>query len=244
MTWYTSTDSTNAQAGRLARSHAPHGTLVVADAQQAGRGRFDRTWQAAQGKNVLFSLVLHPPLATADLGLVSLASAVAVVEGIASIVGVGAQVKWPNDVLVGGRKVCGILIESSFSSSTTTRPTLVLGIGLNVNQDAFSSTLPNATSLLLETGQPTDRVALLAHILLRLEVRLDALSHARGRSSLRSAYTRHLAHLEETISVYRRQHDAPLTGVCEGIDPSGALLLRTPEGIQSLHAGELTLRRR
>jgi len=240
--WHHQTDSTNTQAVRAAQQGADHGLLIVADSQTAGRGRFDRRWEADAGLNVLFSLVIKPDLDTAHLGLVSLATALSIVEAIDALSGAKAHVKWPNDVLIGGQKVCGILIESTLSTSA--QPTLVVGVGLNVNQVSFTSPLNQATSLLLEPGQRTDRVALLAHILARMETHLNQLGSAAGREAMLRTYQSHLVHLGERIAVYQRQFDAPVLGVCEGVGPSGALLLRTPDGLHSLHAGDVSLRPR
>ncbi|MEM1093967.1 MAG: biotin--[acetyl-CoA-carboxylase] ligase [Bacteroidota bacterium] len=238
--WHRQTDSTNTQALRAAQQGAVHGFVVAADSQTDGRGRFERQWEADAGLNVLFSVVLRPDLDTAHLGVVSLATALAVVEAIDAQSSAKAHVKWPNDVLIGEQKVCGLLIETTLS--TTSRPTLVVGVGLNVNQTSFASPLPQATSLLLETGQHTDRVALLACILDRMETHLDQLASVMGRQAVLQAYQSRLVHLHKRIAVYQRQFGAPVVGTCEGVGTSGELLLRTHDGLHALHAGDVSLR--
>jgi BirA family biotin operon repressor/biotin-[acetyl-CoA-carboxylase] ligase len=154
---------------RLLRADDPEGAVAVADEQTEGRGRLGRTWHAPAGTSVLFSVLLRPPVEPPRLPELSLVAGGAVAEAIAEVTGVDPAIKFPNDVLIGGRKVAGILAESSEGR-------VVLGVGVNVNQmrdelPADAQTEP--TSLRIETGALVDRAALLAAILLRLERAYD-----------------------------------------------------------------------
>jgi BirA family transcriptional regulator, biotin operon repressor / biotin---[acetyl-CoA-carboxylase] ligase len=154
---------------RLLREDDPEGAVAVAEEQSEGRGRLGRRWHAAPRTSVLVSVLLRPPLEPARLPELSLVAGGAVAEAIAGVTGIDPAIKFPNDVLIGGKKVAGILAESSEGR-------VVLGIGVNANQRAEE--LPEdaqtePTSLRLELGEPVDRAALLAAILLRLERAYD-----------------------------------------------------------------------
>ncbi len=155
---------------RLLREDDPEGTVAVAEEQSEGRGRLGRSWQAPAGTSVLVSVLLRPPIESARLPELSLVAGGAVAQAIAAVTGIDPAIKFPNDVLVGGRKVAGILAESSDGR-------VVLGIGVNANQTreqlpAGAQTEP--TSLRLELGEPVDRATLLSAILLQLERAYDA----------------------------------------------------------------------
>jgi BirA family biotin operon repressor/biotin-[acetyl-CoA-carboxylase] ligase len=155
---------------RMLSEHDAEGTVAVAEEQSRGRGRLGRSWHAPGGTSVLVSVLLRPALAPARLPELSLVAGGAVAEAIAGLTGIEPSIKFPNDVLVAGKKVAGILAESSEGR-------VVLGIGVNVNQTeeqlpADAQTEP--TSLLLELGEPVDRAALLAAILAQLEQAYDA----------------------------------------------------------------------
>ena len=162
---------------RLLAPDAPEGALAVADAQTRGRGRLGRRWDAVPGTSLLCSLVLRPPVEPERLPELSLVAGRACAEAIAEITGLEPTIKFPNDVLLGGRKVAGILAEASGGR-------VVLGIGVNVNQDAEElprGTRIPATSLRLEYGRPLDRGALLVALLARLEEHYDAWTAAAKR---------------------------------------------------------------
>ena len=201
--------STNVLARELAAAGAPHGTLVTAGHQTAGRGRSDRTWVAPPGSSVLMSVVVRP-----GDPLLSLRAAVAVAE----VCGPEAAIKWPNDVLIAGRKACGILVEGRPQEGWA-----VLGIGLNVLPVEFPPEL-NATAL--DDGRGVEQV--LAALLERLDHRLaseDALEAWRARDAL----------------LGRRINWDGGQGTAAGVDESGALLVDTADGRVALDAGEVHL---
>ncbi len=244
--YYPSVSSTNTLALQWAREGAPEGSVILADHQQAGRGRMGRSWIATPGENLIFSIILRPSLAPDRLGLVTVTSSLAVAEALDAFTSPAlAVIKWPNDLLLGGRKCCGMLLESSLPGGAPSGPApVVLGIGLNVNEGRFPTDLEEtATSLRLATGRTHDRPRLLAHILNHLE-REYALLIGGGSSTLRKRYEDRLAILNHTITLHYPHTDRVIQGRVLGIDPSGALRLQTAEGVQVCHAGEVTSHRR
>ena len=218
------TGSTNADA----RAGRP-GDVFTADFQTAGRGRLDHLWLAPAGVNLTFSAVLDaaalPPAEVATLPLVA---GLAVVEAVRPLGVAAVSLKWPNDVLAGGRKLAGILCERNGDG-------VIVGIGLNVNQTAFAPELAaRATSLALETGRRFDRTAVLAATLDRLAV-LHGRWAAQGFAALHPAFAAvdHLA--GRRVTVRQTDDDArPATGLCGGIQADGSLLV----GGTRIYAGE------
>jgi BirA family biotin operon repressor/biotin-[acetyl-CoA-carboxylase] ligase len=220
------TDSTNERAKRLAAAGAPHGTLVTADEQSAGRGRQGRVWTAEPGHALLMSLVVRG-LGKGD-ELLPLVAAVGVCEACEATAQVSCRIKWPNDVWIDGRKVCGILVEGRPQEGWA-----VLGIGVNVSTPAFPGELSEtATSLALAAGSAPSREAVLDALLASLERWLAAPS-------------------AEVLAAWRERDallGAPVAwngglGRGAGITDAGALRVETDAGIVELDAGEVHLRR-
>ena len=231
--------SANTEAMAWARDGAPEGALVLTEHQTAGRGRFGRRWYDANAQSLLFSVV-RPTLPPDRLGLVTLVGGLAVAEAVADVAApVRPEIKWPNDVLLGGRKCCGMLLESSLGGPD---PFVVLGIGLNVNQQAFPDEIAErATSLRLETGQLIPRTPLLARLLGKLEHWTDRLALGE-EDAVRQAFAARMAGLGRPATVRLAGRDRPLEGTVEGVDAAGALRLRVGEAVHVLHAGDVTLR--
>lgn len=234
--------STNEIAADWAADGAPEGAVVVAEYQATGRGRQGRTWSADKGHNLLFSVILRPELASDQLSLITVAAVVGVAEAVEEFVRPhGATIKWPNDVLLEGRKTCGILLESSLSAPST-ETVVILGVGLNVNQDHFPDNLAEtATSLRLTTGRIVPRPSLFAQLLQALERRYDEIQGGKA-DTVRAAYESRLASLDEPITLRLTGTDETVTGTVEGVGPAGALRLRTENGRRTMHAGEVTTR--
>jgi BirA family transcriptional regulator, biotin operon repressor / biotin---[acetyl-CoA-carboxylase] ligase len=215
------TDSTNERAKELAAAGAPHGTLVTADEQTAGRGRQGRAWTAPPGSAVLMSLVLRDLDESHEL--LPLAAAVAVCEAVP----VEAAVKWPNDVWVDGRKLAGILIEGRPQEGWA-----VLGVGLNVTTDAFPADLADTATSLRLAGVSATPAGVLDDLLASLSRWLDAqpdavLSAWRARDALKG----------------ERVRWSDGEGIADGLDDSGALRVETRNGPVTLDAGEVHLLR-
>ncbi len=232
--------STMTEAAAWAADGAPHGALVTARTQTAGRGRHGRAWLDAPGDSLLLSLVLRPAvigLPTERLGLVGLAAGLAVAD-VARELGADARVKWPNDVTVGLHKLAGVLAESRL---TPDGPTVVLGIGLNVAQTAFPDAVaPTATSLRLSTGRLLDRLApldsLLAHLACALALAAD------DAPAFVDAVEARLDGIGAPVTVrFPGTERPPVVGTARGLAPDGALVVATPDGDVAVHAGETTL---
>jgi BirA family transcriptional regulator, biotin operon repressor / biotin---[acetyl-CoA-carboxylase] ligase len=232
-------DSTNRRALAWAEAGAPHGALVIADHQSAGRGRRGRTWTDQPGLNLLFSVVLRTGMPVEQLPLLALAAGVAVAEGIATFTEpLAPALKWPNDVLLDGRKTCGILPESRLGRAEAV---VALGVGINVNQAHFPPELGDtATSLRLATGRTLPRRELLACVLEHLERWIERLE-AGDVEAVRDAFTARMVGIGEP-AVVNLQNGRPVAGTIRGISPTGALLLETPSRVQEYMAGDVSLR--
>jgi len=234
--------STNTAAADWAREGAPDGSVFVTEYQSAGRGQHGRAWTAKKGQNLMFSVVLRPALEADRLGLITIAASVAVAEAIEDFVSPQrAALKWPNDVLLEGRKTCGMLLESALSGQQAAGA-VVLGVGLNVNQTEFPDELADtATSLRLAAGRAVPRGPLCARLLRRLEARYDTVQ-ANGIHAVRDAFHDRLASLGEPTTLRVSAAEAPMRGVVRGITDTGALRLDTPDGPRTVHAGDATSR--
>ena len=235
--------STNTEAAQWAAEGAAEGSVVVTEYQSEGRGRHGRTWDAQKGQNLMFSVVLRPDLAADRLGLITVAASVAVAEAIDDFVSPHrATLKWPNDVLLEGRKTCGMLLESSLSGQQSA-DVVVLGVGLNVNQTDFPAALADtATSLRLTTGRAVPRAPLLARLLGRLEARYDAVQSGRD-DAVRAAFHDRFEALHKEASFRVPGTDRTVAGTVQGITETGALRLHTPDGPETVHAGDVTTQR-
>lgn len=235
--------STNERAAAWARAGAPEGAVVLTEYQTTGRGRHGRAWTADKGQNLLFSVVLRPSLSPNRLSLITVAAGVAVAETIEDFVSPHqAVLKWPNDVLLEGRKTCGMLLESSLAPPDGDT-VVVLGVGLNVNQTDFPDSLADtATSLRLTTGRPVPRAELLARLLTTLEQRYDAVEGG-AATAVRTAFEERLASLRDQTTLHVPGTDQTLSGTVEGITETGALRLRAADGTETtVHAGDVTTR--
>lgn len=225
---FASLASTNDEAFDLARDGAPEGTLVVADAQTGGRGRLGRRWDSPAGMGLWFSLVLRPDLEPRKSCLVSLVGALGVALALRDVYGIEAAVKWPNDVVVGPRKICGILAESGLRALRTAF--IVMGVGLNVLQgreDFGPDVGKTATSLRLETGKAARRARVLADLLGALEERyLEFRAGGFGEARKQLLALSPLIGKSTRIRTGRRE----VEGTALDIDENGAALLRTDSG--------------
>lgn len=229
--------STNAEASRIAAEGAPHGTVVLADEQTAGRGRRGRSWHSPAGVNLYLSVVLRPRLRPVAAPPITLAAAVGVAEGVRGFVGQPPVVKWPNDLLYGRRKFCGILVELNAEPMSINH--LILGVGLNVNVTRFPDELAGqATSLQIERGSPLKRAAVLASVLNRLEPWIDRLVQ-QGPSSVIQAWSELAPWLGRTVTVH--QPTGLIRGIAQGLDAEGALIVEGDHGQQRVISGDLKL---
>lgn len=230
--WREEMGSTNREAARLARQGGSSGDVVVCDYQTGGRGRMSRSWEASPGEDITLS-VLWKPKELTQAPLYPLATAVAVCRVLQSLVG-GTAVKWPNDVLIQGKKVCGILCELHGDIA-------VIGVGLNVNRKHFPEELTEkATSLSLSSGRDFPLPPLLAELLLCLEEELTSLEE-KGFAMIREAYLPLCATLHRTVRVLSPVEE--WYGCAENVDENGCLTVRDESGrLRTVQAGDVSVR--
>ncbi len=227
-------DSTMDVARAAAEAGAPDGHLVLADAQRAGRGRRGAPWLSPPGSDLYLTLVLRRLPPTSELPLLGLAAALAVCETADALEVGPATVKWPNDVLIGGRKAAGILTEAYQGEDGD--PVVLLGVGIDVGRRTWPEALREvATSFAEAKGEAVERAEVLLAWLPRLERWRERLRSAIGRAELLAALQDRLAWLGQTVRCDE------VEGRLLGLDERGSVRLRTPTGIRTLHAG--TLRR-
>ena len=231
-----STESTNSDAMAAARDGAPHGSVWFADEQTAGRGRGDHRWHSAAGEGLYVSVLLRPEYPLARLSLLPLAAGIAAAQAIREVAGLPIDLRWPNDLLIGPRKVGGILAESQISSKSPPHAVAVVGIGINVHQRGFDPGLSTpATSLDAETGARVPRQALLIALLESLQreaaalLRADAPAMIPGRVEQLSTWTR-----GRSVTVHGPQECA---GVTAGLDENGFLRVATADGMVIVQTG-------
>ncbi|HXU35333.1 MAG TPA: biotin--[acetyl-CoA-carboxylase] ligase [Blastocatellia bacterium] len=236
---YDSVASTNDLARELAASDAVEGLCVIAREQTAGRGRQGRLWSSPPGEGLYLSLILRPQINAADSGMVTLAAAVGVAEALRLDFEVPADIKWPNDVLVSGRKICGILVESAVQNDQL--QFAVMGIGVNIAQASFPDDLGNsATSLLLETGRRIEPEDFARPMLERIERWYSAaINHPDSviqRWEELSSYAR-------GCRVGVESPEGTIEGATRGLTSRGALILELDSGeIRYIVSGEVSLR--
>ena len=231
--------STNSEAMRSAEEGAPEGSVFLAEEQLTGRGRGTNTWHSARSTGIYCSVVLRPALPPSDALIFSLAAGLAVRAAVAEITPhLLADLKWPNDLLLGGKKFCGILTEMN-AEATRVRH-LVVGVGINVNQVKFPAELREiATSLRIDTRTEWSRVELCAALLKSLDREYRSLMEDAGaRGSI-------LRRFEESSSSVRGSkvdvEESGLAGVTEGLDESGFLRVRTAEGLRTVVSGTVRI---
>lgn len=222
-------ESTQNKAHELVRKGAPEGTLVIADRQTEGRGRMGRRWHSPKGKGIWMSLVLKPEIPVQFVAQFTLLVAVSVYRAIRKVVPeVEPGIKWPNDLLIGGRKVCGILLESSATDETLNYVVAGVGISVNLAADDFPEELrPIATSLLIESGRKVERAEMVAQWLRQLE-ELYKLFMDQGFAPIRTLWEAASATLGNCIRV--QTPSGLVEGEAVGLDESGALLVKRPDG--------------
>ena len=228
-------ESTMDEAKNLAERGAPEGTVVIAEEQRAGRGRFERSWVSEPGKDLLFSVVFRPTAAQAPY--VNMAAALAVRTTVGEATGLDTTIKWPNDVKLEGRKVSGILVESTVSRTGIEYTVLGGGLNINSNPADIPEIAPIATSMYRETGRTFDRSEVLIRVLRDLD---GGAARIRAGHSLKADWAAHLETLGQNVIVrWRNNIDE---GIATDVDEMGNLILTKADGTtKSVVAGEVTL---
>lgn len=246
--FYEELGSTNAQAKVEAENGAQAGTLIVTDSQSAGRGRRGRGWSSPPGTNVYFTLILKPEFAPDKASMLTLLMALAVARGInRSLAEAGETkeshalgIKWPNDIVVNGKKVCGILTEMSVERDYIQY--VVIGVGINVKKQEFAPEIAaTAASLEEEYGRKLSRCALIANILEAFEEDYETFCKTENLSELRARYDAFLVNRDREVCVL--EPDGEYRGVARGINDVGELLVELADGtVKEVYAGEVSVR--
>src|SRR5688572_16669623 len=233
-------DSTNTVLLELARAGAPGGTVVAAEWQSGGRGRQGRPWHAGLGEALTFSLLWRCQRGAAALSGLSLAAGVALARALAAAGAPDAVLKWPNDVLWRGRKLCGILIELAGDALGPTAAAIGIGVNVRLSGATRARISQPAADLEEACGDAPDRNRLLAGVLIELDRALEGFARD-GFAPVRAEWQRRHAHQDRRVTL-ALPGGARLTGRARGVAEDGALLLETRAGTQRYHSGEVTLR--
>ena len=229
-------DSTNRYAKKLAGQGAAHGTMVLADTQTAGRGRRGRGWISPAGESIAMSLILRPDVPPAQVARLSLLTALAVANAIGRVTGLDVRIKWPNDIVAGGRKVCGMLMEMDATPEKVA--SVVAGVGINVHQTQFPEEIAHsASSLDLLAGRRISRADIVRAFLQEFEQ-----AWVLGDEAMMRAYCARSATIGQRVQVIGL--NGTYTGTAEGVTDSGSLLVRADEdgGVREVLAADVSVR--
>ena len=233
------TDSTNTQAKSLGEGDAPNGTLVVAGKQESGRGRRGRSFESPAGTGIFMTLLLRPEIEPQNASMLTLVSALAVAKGIEHMVDLPVQIKWPNDIVINGKKVCGILTEMSAQMDYVNY--IVIGIGINVSNEEFPEEIKDvATSIYLESGKHVNRAMLIEKIWEEFEDYYELYEKTQDLSSLVKEYDSYLVNRGQKVRVLDPKE--PYEGKAMGITDRGELIVDTWEARRLVSAGEVSVR--
>ena len=237
--YFPTIDSTNAKAKELAEEGHASGTLVVADQQVAGRGRRGRSWSSPAGVGIFMTLMLKPQINPNNASMLTLVAALAVSRAITQVTGLPAGIKWPNDIVMNGKKVCGILTEMSAQFDYVNH--IVIGIGINVHNEVFPEEISDmATSLYLETKQHWNRAKLIEAVLEQFEHYYAIYLETEDLSGLVKEYNASLVNMHQGVRVLDPKE--PFEGKAMGITPRGELIVDTWESRKLVSSGEVSVR--
>ena len=232
------TDSTNLWIKRLAKEGAPEGTLALAEFQSAGRGRLGRSWEVPEGTSVMMSILLRPKFEPQYAPMLTLVMGMAVAKAVKKL-GFDVSIKWPNDVVVSHKKICGILTEMGVRDGKIDYA--VIGVGINVNIREFPEEMADkATSLYLESGRKFDRSQIPGLVMEAFEEYYEKFAATCDLSGLKEKYESILANYNQPVRVLAKE---PYEGVARGITDGGELLVEKTDGtIVAVSAGEVSVR--
>lgn len=238
--YYEETGSTNDDIKKMANESAENGTLVVADMQTAGRGRRGRTWISPKGESIYMSLLLRPGCMPNQASALTLVMALAVAEAIEELASGKSGIKWPNDIVMNGKKVCGILTEMSLAQNAIDY--VVIGVGINGNQSSFEEEIARtATSIALELGKKIERTELIGRILHYFEQEYAEYEKTWDVTGLADKYNQYLVNRQRQVRVLDPKGE--YEGMALGINSQGELLVKRENGeIEEVYAGEVSVR--
>lgn len=237
--YFDSIDSTNTKAKELAEEGHPSGTLVVADRQTAGKGRRGRSWESPTGIGIFMTLMLKPEINPNNASMLTLVAAMATTRAIRRVTGVPAMIKWPNDIVMNGKKVCGILTEMSAQFDYINH--IVIGIGINVHNEDFPEEIAKtASSLYLESGQHIHRASLIEAFLEEFEDVYAEYLKTEDMEGLQKEYDAMLVNRGRQVRVLDPKE--PFEGKAMGITKKGELIVDTWESRKLVSSGEVSVR--
>jgi BirA family biotin operon repressor/biotin-[acetyl-CoA-carboxylase] ligase len=232
-------DSTNTKAKELAEQGYPSGTLVVADQQVAGKGRRGRSWESPSGCGIFMTLMLKPDINPNNASMLTLVAALATAKAISDVTGADARIKWPNDIVINGRKICGILTEMSAQFDYINH--IVIGIGINVHNEQFPEEIrETAGSLLLACGRRFHRAELIARFLECFEKDYAVFLKTEDLEGLMKEYNALLVNAQQQVRVLDPKE--PFEGKAIGITKKGELIVDTWESRKLVSSGEVSVR--
>lgn len=238
------TDSTNIRAKQLAEFGEEEGTLIVAEQQTTGKGRRGRHWESGPGTGIYMSLVLRPGMSPVHVPGITLVTALAVAKAIKETCNADALIKWPNDIVLGGKKICGILAEMSSEMNFVNY--VVAGIGINANNRHFHKEIEEtATSIYLQTGKKTDRAQLAACIINCFSQYYSRFKEAKNIMPFIDEYDSLLANKDKEVQIFygmAEDSEKTETGIARGINKDGALIVDTRNGTEYILSGEVSVR--
>ncbi len=253
--WLEETDSTNSMMRRLLRNGTTiesrqeygvviegtprEGMMIISDYQSLGRGRSGKNWTSAPGDGIALSLLLMPESMGGGTSCITLVAALSVAATIEKTSGLKPQIKWPNDILLNEKKVCGILTELD---TTQGKNSIIVGVGINSNQQEFPAEISEtATSIFLETGTPSDRESTVKYFSEYFEKYYEIFLKTSDMSLLKEEYNSLLVNKGRVVKVFDPKEN--IMGIAEGIDDEGRLIVKTDTGItHHIYAGEVSVR--
>lgn len=238
--YFDTIDSTNTKAQELAEKGYPSGTLVVADKQESGKGRRGRSWVSPSGTGIFMTLMIKPDINPNNASMLTLVAALAVAKAITSVTGEEALIKWPNDIVVNSKKVCGILTEMNAQFDYINH--IVVGIGINVHNESFPEEISQmASSLLIEAGgKRFHRAQIIAETMAYFEQYYDTFLKTQDLSALVREYDELLVNRNKSVRVLDPKE--PFDGKAMGITPKGELIVDTWESRKLVSSGEVSVR--
>ncbi|PXV90243.1 BirA family biotin operon repressor/biotin-[acetyl-CoA-carboxylase] ligase [Lachnotalea glycerini] len=233
-------DSTNTKAKQLAEEGANHGALVVSDNQSGGKGRRGRSWESPVSTGIFMTLILKPSLNPSDASMLTLVMAIAVAKACNKLTKDSCFIKWPNDIVLNRKKICGILTEMSAEMDYINH--IVIGIGINVNMDTFQNELKEkATSIKIENGYPVKRAELINQVMLCFEEEYEIFMMHHTLEAQKERYNNMLVSLDKEVVIMEPSKE--FIGIARGINSKGELMVEKEDGqMMAIYAGEVSVR--
>ncbi len=243
---FASIDSTNVYARKIAEEGEPEGTLIVADEQTAGKGRRGRSWSSELGTGIFMSLILRPSVNPLKISGITIIAALAIAKAIHTVCDVMPEIKWPNDIVLGKKKICGILTEMSLEMNCIHYA--IVGIGINANNTEFPEDIKDkASSIYLQTDKKADRAQIVAESMKYFSSYYEKFIECENLEPFIEEYNSILANKDNEVQIlYGMEEDVDKekidTGIAKGIDKDGALIVETKKGLQKVVSGEVSVR--